>query len=77
MAVDNASDEHDFEYDIDFAIEPHSMIQDEYYCIKDKKYYPVSKEMKPLISIGEGIFWMLKSKEAFYEGRLDEIRRAK
>ena len=72
MAVDNASDDFDFEYDFDFELDPTYMIQDTYYCFEDKEYYPVSRDIKNLINIGQGIATMLSLNSAFYEGRLSE-----
>lgn len=72
-AVDEAADTHDLEYDFDFdAISPWAMLDERYYCVEDNQHYYVSKNIKMLIGMGQGVSWMIKSREAFYKGMLSE-----
>ena len=70
-AVDEAADTHDLQYDFDFdPIEPWAMLDETYYCTEDKQHYYVSKDIKMLIGMGQGVSGMIKAREAYYQGML-------
>ena len=68
-AVDEAADTHDLQYDFDFdPIEPWTMLDETYYCTEDNQHYYVSKDIKMLINVGQGVSGMIKAREAYYQG---------
>ena len=75
-AVDEAADTHDLEYDFCFdPIEPWAMLDERYYCSEDNQHYYVSKNIKMLIGMGQGVSGMIKAREAYYQGMMSERQR--